>query len=217
MHHEIIDISYCFSTNRKIDLYDCRRRLWYNQAINSPKDVVLALDMSGSMTGYHFIIAKLVVQSIIDTLQQDDFFNVIWFNSETQLVIPCMEYLTQATSYNKNSFKSAITELPTPKGIANFPAALKEAFKLIKRSSRSDTTSSKCTKTIMIISDGIDADDEIHDILAEYNGDKHVIIFSYIIGEELNKETSGEMKEIACDNGGDYYKFPTVGKYTLTS
>lgn len=58
------------SSNRKIDLYDCRRRLWYNQAINSPKDVVIALDMSGSMTGSHFTIAKLLVQSLIDTLQQ---------------------------------------------------------------------------------------------------------------------------------------------------
>ena len=68
-----------YSSNRKIDLYDCRRRLWYNQAINSPKDVVIALDMSGSMTGSHFTIAKLLVQSLIDTLQQVDIYFIFNF------------------------------------------------------------------------------------------------------------------------------------------
>ena len=70
-----------------MDLYDCRRRLWYNQAINSPKDVVILTDMSGSMTGSHFTLAKLVVQSLIDTLQQDDFFNVLYFNKDTKYVL----------------------------------------------------------------------------------------------------------------------------------
>ena len=32
-------------------MYDPRRRIWYNQAIMSPKDVIIAVDMSGSMTG----------------------------------------------------------------------------------------------------------------------------------------------------------------------
>ena len=32
-------------------MYDPRRRIWYDQAIVSPKDVIIAVDMSGSMTG----------------------------------------------------------------------------------------------------------------------------------------------------------------------
>ena len=35
----------------QVDMYDPRRRIWYNQAIMSPKDVIIAVDMSGSMTG----------------------------------------------------------------------------------------------------------------------------------------------------------------------
>lgn len=40
-------------------MYDPRRRIWYNQAIMSPKDVIIAVDMSGSMTGDIHAIEKL--------------------------------------------------------------------------------------------------------------------------------------------------------------
>lgn len=164
------------------------------------------------MTGYHFVIAKLIAQSLIETLQQDDFFNIVKFNSKAELIIPCIQQLSQATSYNKNAFKAAITELPDPTGIADFPAALEKSFQLLKESSRSELTSSGCTKIIMLISDGIDSDVRISKILEQYNGDKEVVIFSYKIGEQM----SGEMKDIACSNGGNYYEFPTVGKFTNT-
>jgi uncharacterized protein with von Willebrand factor type A (vWA) domain len=54
--------------------YVCRR---YIQAAAYPKDVVILLDGSGSMKGLRIEIARATVAKILDTLTDDDFFNVI--------------------------------------------------------------------------------------------------------------------------------------------
>jgi hypothetical protein len=49
----------------------------YIQAAAYPKDVVVLLDVSGSMKGLRIEIARATVTKILDTLTDDDFFNVI--------------------------------------------------------------------------------------------------------------------------------------------
>lgn len=52
-------------------------RQWYIQAAASPKDIVILLDTSGSMTGLRKNIAQNVVFNILDTLTEDDFVQVL--------------------------------------------------------------------------------------------------------------------------------------------
>lgn len=72
-----------------VDLYDCRLRSWYIEAANSPKDMVILIDNSGSMTGQRKDIAKHVVGSILDTLGPNDYVNIYTFAESVEEVVPC--------------------------------------------------------------------------------------------------------------------------------
>lgn len=49
----------------------------YIQAATSPKDIVIMVDISGSMKGLKMTIAKHTINTILDTLGENDFVNII--------------------------------------------------------------------------------------------------------------------------------------------
>lgn len=75
----------------EVDLYDCRTRPWYIEGAASPKDLIILVDNSGSMTGLRREIARQVVNDILDTLGNNDYVNVYNFSEEISEVVPCYE------------------------------------------------------------------------------------------------------------------------------
>ena len=71
------------------DLFDSRMRPWYTMAANSPKNVIILQDTSGSMTGRRREIAKHVVYTILDTLTENDFVNVFNFSATPEPIVGC--------------------------------------------------------------------------------------------------------------------------------
>lgn len=82
-----------------IDLFDCRTRSWYIEAASSPKDVVILVDRSGSMTGMRREIARHVVYNILDTLGNNDYVNIYTFSNTTDPLVPCFEDMLVQVSW----------------------------------------------------------------------------------------------------------------------
>lgn len=82
VHKAFIDPS-----SEKCSEYDPRFRPWYVAAATGAKNVVLLIDISGSMASYRMDIAKQAAVSVIETLGLQDWFNVVFFSKDS-IVIP---------------------------------------------------------------------------------------------------------------------------------
>uniref|UniRef100_A0A671K018 Voltage-dependent calcium channel subunit alpha-2/delta-3-like n=1 Tax=Sinocyclocheilus anshuiensis TaxID=1608454 RepID=A0A671K018_9TELE len=186
--------------------FDCRNRKWYIQAATSPKDVVILVDVSGSMKGLRLTIARQTVASILDTLGDDDFFNIIAYNQEIHYVEPCLNgTLVQADSTNKDHFKEHLVKL-FAKGIGLLGNALTEAFTILNEINQTGRGSS-CSQAIMLITDG--ATQMYDDVFAKYNWpERKVRIFPYLIGRE--SAFADNLKWMACANKGYFSQISTL-------
>ncbi|XP_067204326.1 voltage-dependent calcium channel subunit alpha-2/delta-3 isoform X2 [Linepithema humile] len=189
-----------------VDLFDCRTRSWYIEAATSPKDILILMDTSGSMTGIRREIARHVINNILDTLGNNDFVNIITFNNVTKEVVPCFnDTLVQANLANVRELKLAISDLETV-NIANFTLALTTAFELLEVF-RNEREGAKCNQAIMLITDGVPYN--YNEIFKTYNWkdqdeptDMPVRVFTYLIGREV--ADTREVNWMACANRGYY-------------
>lgn len=75
------------------DVYDCRLRAWFTEAAKSSMDMIIIVDMSGSMLmGYNTEIAWQIMSNLLDSLGNNDFVNVVMMINNTLFyVVPCFE------------------------------------------------------------------------------------------------------------------------------
>ncbi|KAL1247516.1 hypothetical protein QQF64_022892 [Cirrhinus molitorella] len=186
--------------------FDCRNRNWYIQAATSPKDIVIVVDVSGSMKGLKMTIAKHTINTILDTLGENDFVNVIAYTDYVRYVEPCFKgTLVQADLDNREHFKLLVEELHV-KGEAKVKKAMKESFRILA-DARANGQGSLCNQAIMLITDG--AMEDFQSVFEEFNWpDKKVRVFTYLIGRDMT--FSENVKWIACNNKGYYTHISTL-------
>ncbi|XP_014394913.1 PREDICTED: voltage-dependent calcium channel subunit alpha-2/delta-4 isoform X3 [Myotis brandtii] len=186
--------------------FDCRNRGWYIQAATSPKDVVIVVDTSGSMKGLRMAIAKHTISTILDTLGENDFVNIIAYNDYIHYIEPCFKgILVQADRDNREHFKQLVSELVV-KGVGVVDQALREAFQILKRFQEA-RQGSLCNQAIMLLTDG--AVEDYEPVFEKYNQlDRKVRVFTYLIGREVT--FADRMKWIACNNKGYYTQISTL-------
>uniref|UniRef100_A0A8C7HT74 Calcium voltage-gated channel auxiliary subunit alpha2delta 4 n=1 Tax=Oncorhynchus kisutch TaxID=8019 RepID=A0A8C7HT74_ONCKI len=186
--------------------FDCRNRNWYIQAATSPKDIIIVVDISGSMKGLKMTIAKHTINTILDTLGENDFVNVIAYTDYVRYVEPCFQgTLVQADLDNREHFKVLVDDLHV-KGEGKVAKAMKESFKILNEVSTKGQ-GSLCNQAIMLITDG--AMEDFKDVFEEFNWpDRRVRLFTYLIGREMT--FADNTKWIACNNKGYYTHISTL-------
>ncbi|XP_054278254.1 voltage-dependent calcium channel subunit alpha-2/delta-3-like isoform X3 [Macrosteles quadrilineatus] len=195
-----------------VDLYDCRTRAWYIEAATSPKDVLILVDNSGSMMGQRKEIARHVVNSILDTLGNNDFVNIMSFVNDTKEVVECYkDMLVQANLENIRELKMGMREMGNAQYIANFSTALTTAFDILQQY-RENRMGAACNQAIMLITDGVPYN--YKEIFELYNWRNlpymPVRVFTYLLGKEVADVR--EVKWMACANRGYYVHLSTLAE-----
>ncbi len=171
------------------DFFDCRLQSWYTMAASSPKDVLILMDRSGSMTGLRLQIAKKLIGAIMDTLSDNDFFNILTFSDNVDYLMNSpneTEYrdkFVQAGKTNKNRFIDKLTKFKNTSNFANFDIALVKSFELLLNKNL-DRHTCGCNKVIMILTDGTAENSE--QVFKKYNWDngRQVRVFTFLIGRD---------------------------------
>ncbi|XP_031622990.1 voltage-dependent calcium channel subunit alpha-2/delta-4 [Contarinia nasturtii] len=187
------------STEKK-PINDFRTQDWFIQAASSPKDIMILLDASGSMSGKSFDLAITMVSAILDTLSDNDYVNLIAFSDKTRSVVPCFkDKMVRAYADNIKEMKDAVKAIKC-ENVANFTAGMQYGFEILNRYNQS-SLGSQCNQAIMLITDGTT---ETHsEIIKRYNWPhRPVRIFTYLIGGASGSRDS--MQTIACTNKGFY-------------
>ncbi len=186
------------------DLYDARMRDWYIKAAASPKEMVILLDTSGSMTGLRKEIAKHVVLNILETLGENDFVAIYKFSKYPTPLVECFTTpdgraeLVQATNENIREYQEALADVLT-EDIANFTSALTVSFELLLESRVDSNLGANCNQAIMIVTDGVPY--KYEEIFKQYNmPHKPVRVFTPLIGREISDLKAAN--HMACSNRG---------------
>ncbi|XP_067091388.1 LOW QUALITY PROTEIN: voltage-dependent calcium channel subunit alpha-2/delta-1 [Osmerus mordax] len=195
-------------TPSKIDLYDVRRRPWYIQGAASPKDMLILVDASGSVSGLTLKLIRTSVCEMLETLSDDDYVNVVYFNTRVNNTA-CFDHLVQANVRNKKILKDAVQNI-SAKGITNYTKGFEFAFEQL---SATNVSRANCNKIIMLFTDG--GEERARDILEKQNADKQVRIFTFSVGQ--HNYDKGPIQWMACANKGYFYEIPSIGAIRINT
>eukprot|EP01043_Picozoa_sp_COSAG02_P093959 COSAG02_NODE_30440_length_551_cov_0.816372_1_plen_176_part_10 len=130
------------------DTYDPRFRPWYTGSASGPKDVVIVIDISGSMnTNNRIQLAKEATVKVLDTLTWHDHAAIVLFNDKA---VSNTGQLQAMTADALERYKSFANENIVAGGSTNFNAAFDKAFGIFN----SGGPTSSCNRAILFMTDG---------------------------------------------------------------
>ena len=128
----------------------------YAAPASGPKDVILILDTSGSMsikTGNDVTrldVMKNAAKAVLDTLYKYDYATVVDFNTEADSY---SSTLLSVTDKNRCELENCIDSL-VASGSTNYASAFEKAFDVMSASMIAGDTSDCSTQIILFLTDG---------------------------------------------------------------
>lgn len=179
--------------------YDNRIRPWYVQSVSGAKDIIIILDISGSMlknNKHKNAISALKV--VINTLTINDYFNIILFSNNAYSLLGNND-LYQATNENIKLVLNKISQINF-NGETNIESGFHAAYDSFNNAIKSEKTSD-CNQIIIFISDGSPTVGLKNNELEEYitKNNKKYILFVFSLGSNADQTFC---KNIACKNNG---------------
>ena len=198
-------------TQQRCFTYDPRIRPWYVAATSGPKNVILVLDVSGSMgNNDRMELTKEAALTVIQTLTNSDFVAVIIFsNTAQQLQIPGQQAgtLVAASAENVAQLSPLVMSI-NPYGGTNFEAAFRKAFEVLGATGE---YSANCHTAILFLTDGtptsgsIQSESGLNSLVQGLNtnpdGSLKTTVFTYTLGSGASTAIP---LAIACGNRGVY-------------
>jgi voltage-dependent calcium channel alpha-2/delta-3 len=181
--------------------YDPRSRPWYTGASSGPKDVLLILDVSGSMGEFNRLaLMKDAATTVLSSLTVNDYVNVVTFSSDANTFECMANTMLPADPGTIAYLTERITALRAA-GATDFYKAFTLGFDVLDRSKRvGATTGCDGSRTILFLTDGVPSNTEDHlALIAERNRDSKVTIFTYALGASARVQD-----DIACQHNGAY-------------
>jgi len=156
-----------------------------------PKDVVFCLDRSGSMAGEKIEQAKAALRFCLNSLNDQDHFGLVIFNSDVEIFHPALD---AATTDNKDAAAKFFERLPATAGTF-IDGALKTSLQLFENNSR--------PKYLVFLTDGLPTvgtknPDVILGHARDYNR-LGVRVFAWGVGYDLN---AGLVNDLADQGQG---------------
>ncbi|CAE8612896.1 unnamed protein product [Polarella glacialis] len=161
--------------------FDPRFRPWYAAGATGPKDIVVVVDVSGSMyTANRYQKSQQSAEAILSTLVWKDFATIILFNSGIASVYS--DVLVPVTNTNRENMLNWLDEQNWKLGGTNFKVPIEKVFTVIEASVTAGKTST-CQRAVMFLTDGQAEFDEADFLQAQQKSSEwDTAWFTYALG-----------------------------------
>jgi Mg-chelatase subunit ChlD len=181
--------------------YDARIRPWHMAGATGPKNLVLILDTSGSMSQYDRIsLLKSAAKAVLDATTFADFVGVVRFGSSADTYAG-LTTLARALPDFKEDLKRYVDGF-YPSGGTNMIDGFERAFRLVD-DSRSKSYEAGCHTTYVLVTDGAWNEDPGPTIAARQASTSGADEHFFVVGLGSGVSES-DLRGLSCDTGAIY-------------